>query len=77
MDTDYDNMTIVELRALARARVLRGYTGLRKDELIAFLWDNAMPERPVRPTNVLYDALKMVELTALARERGFCRVIPG
>ena len=59
-----------ELRALARARGLRGYTGLRKDELITFLWDNAMPERPVRPSNVLYDALKMVELTALAREHG-------
>ena len=70
MDTDYNNMTIVELRALARARKLRGYTGLRKAGLIAFLRGNATPERPVRPSNVHYDALRMGKLMALMREHG-------
>ena len=68
MDTNYDKMTIVELRTLARARGLRGYTGLRKTGLTAFLRYNAMPERPVRPSNVHYDTLRMVELTALVRQ---------
>ena len=71
MDTDYHNMTIVELRALARARGLRGYNGLRKAGLMAFPRNKATPEQPVRPSNVHYDALRMLELTALARERGF------
>ena len=71
MDTDYNNMTIVEQRVLARARGLRGYTGLRKAGLVSFLQENAIPERPVRPSNVHYDALRMVELMALAREHGF------
>ena len=70
MDTDYDNMTIVELRALARAQGLRDCTVLRKIGLIAFLRDNAMPERPVRPSNVHYEELRIVELMALAREHG-------
>ena len=72
MDTDYDNMTIVELRALARARGLRdfGYAGLRRAGLIAFLQDNATLEPPVRPSNVHNNVLRMVELTALARECG-------
>ena len=71
MDTYYDNMTIVELRALARAQRLRGYAGLRRARLIAFLQDNATPERPLRPSNVHYDALRMVELTARERERAW------
>ena len=40
MDTDYDNMRVVELRALVREQRLRGYSGLRKAELIALLRDN-------------------------------------
>ena len=66
MDTDYNNMTIIELRA----RGLRGFTGLRKAGLISFLWNNAMPARQVRPSNMHYDALRMLELTALTREYG-------
>ena len=49
MDTDYNNMMIVELKALATAHGLRGYTELRKAGLITFLQDNATPERPVNP----------------------------
>ena len=37
MDMGYHGMTIVELRALARACGLRDYTGLRKAGLITFL----------------------------------------
>ena len=41
MDTDYyDNMTVVELRALMRDHGVRGYFGLRNTELIALLRDN-------------------------------------
>ena len=67
MDMDYENMPIVELRALARAQGLRGYPRLRKARLTAFLRDNAIPARPVRPSNVHYYLLRMI---ALARERG-------
>ena len=70
MDMDYNNVTIVELRAHARARGARGCTGFRKAGFNAFFPDNAMPGRPVRPGNVHYDSLRMVELTTLARERG-------
>ena len=40
MDIDYDSMAVVQLRALARERGLRGYVRLRKAELIAILLDN-------------------------------------
>ena len=39
METDYNNMAVVELTALVK-RGLRGYSRLRKAQLIAFLWDN-------------------------------------
>ena len=65
MDADYDNMTIIELRVLARARGSRGYTWLKKAGLVTFLQDNAMP---AQPRNMHYDTLRMVELRNLARE---------
>ena len=34
---EYDNMTIVVLKALAKKRGLRGYSKLKKAELITFL----------------------------------------
>ena len=37
MDTDHDNMTIIEMRALVRVHGLRSYTRFRKAGLIAFL----------------------------------------
>ena len=37
-------MRMPELKALTRERRLRGYTRLRKAELIAFLQDNAPQE---------------------------------
>ena len=44
-------MKIVELKALAKERGLRGYSMLKKDELIAFLQNNLRPHtRPPRPT---------------------------
>ena len=50
-------MRVVELKALARERGLRGYSRLRKAELIALLRDNLQPlrapaprTRPPRPT---------------------------
>ena len=39
-NTDYNNMSTAELRALAREHGLRGYSGLRKAELIALFQDN-------------------------------------
>ena len=40
MEGDYSNMTTADLRALLRDHGLRGYSRLRKAELIAFLRDN-------------------------------------
>ena len=40
-----ENMKMPELRALTREHRLRGYSRLRKAELIAFLQDNAPQER--------------------------------
>ena len=45
---DYENMRVVDLKALAREHGLRGYSRLRKAELIALLRDNLRPS--ARPT---------------------------
>ena len=37
---DYENMRVVDLKVLARERGLRGYSRLRKAELIALLQNN-------------------------------------
>ena len=42
-------MRVPELKALTRERGLRGYSQLRKAELIAFLQDNAHPGAPQLP----------------------------
>ena len=39
MENNYETLRIPELEALARERRLRGYSRLRKAELIAFLQD--------------------------------------
>ena len=46
-----ENIRMPELKALARERRLRGYSQLRKVELIAFLQDNVPqePQGPLRP----------------------------
>ena len=49
---DYENMRVAELKALARECGLRGYSRLRKAELIAFLQERSVrvPEpRPIPP----------------------------
>ena len=40
---DYENMRVVDLKALAKECGLQGYSRLRKAELIAFLRDNLQP----------------------------------
>ena len=39
MENNYETLRMPELKALARERRLRGYSRLRKDELVAFLQD--------------------------------------
>ena len=39
MENNYKTLRMPELKALARERKLRGYSPLRKAELIAFLQD--------------------------------------
>ena len=39
MENNYETLRMPELKALARERKLRGYSQLRKAELIAFLQD--------------------------------------
>ena len=40
---EYNNMRVAELKALTRERGLRGYSRLRKAELIALLQNNPPP----------------------------------
>ena len=42
-------MKVVELKALAKGRGLRGYSKLKKDELITFLQNNLRPTPAPRP----------------------------
>ena len=42
-----------DLRALAREYGLRGYSRLRKADLIAFLWDNLQPKPAPRSPSKL------------------------
>ena len=43
-------MRMAELKSLARERRLRGYSRMRKTELLAFLQNNGTPEKPRAPT---------------------------
>ena len=51
---EYDNMRVAELKVISRERGLRGYSRLRRAELIASLQNNPPPPaprtRPPRPT---------------------------
>ena len=49
MENNYETLRMPELRALARERELRGYSRLRKAELIAFLQNNE--RRAQRPSS--------------------------
>ena len=40
---EYENMRVAELKALARERGLRGFSQMRKAELVAFLQNNPPP----------------------------------
>ena len=50
MENNYETLRMPELKALARERKLRGYSRLRKAELIAFLQDEdrQQEEPPIR-----------------------------
>ena len=45
----YNNMRVVDFKALAKERGLRGYSKLRKAELITFLQNNLQPTPAMRP----------------------------
>ena len=51
MKTNYNTLRMPDLRALMRERELRGYSRLRKAELITFLRDNLRPMPPLRPSS--------------------------
>ena len=53
MENNYETLRMPELKALARERKLRGYSRLRKAELIAVLQDedNNGHEAPSPPTH--------------------------
>ena len=46
---DYKNMKVVDLKALVKERGLRGYSRLKKAELIAFLQHNLQPRTRTPP----------------------------
>ena len=43
---EYDNMRVAELKVISRERGLRGYSRLRRAELIALLQNNPPPPAP-------------------------------
>ena len=51
MKTNYNTLRMPDLRALMREHELRGYSRLRKAELITFLRDNLRPMPPLRPSS--------------------------
>ena len=58
METNYDTLRMPDLRALAREHGLRGYSRLRKAELIAFFWDNLGLITALRPPTKPIPALR-------------------
>ena len=52
---DYNNVKVVELKALSKEHGLRGYSRLKKAELITFLQNNLQPLqlRATGPQNLL------------------------
>ena len=50
MENNYETLRMPELKALARERRLRGYSRLRKAELIAFLQKDEEDRRQEEPT---------------------------
>ena len=51
MENNYETLRMPELKALARERKLRGYSRLRKADLIAFLQDEDGREAPALPAH--------------------------
>ena len=51
MENNYETLRMPELKALARERKLRGYSRLRKAELIAFLQDEDGRKAPTPPAH--------------------------
>ena len=51
MENNYETLRMPELKALARERKLRGYSRLRKAELIAFLQDEDGRKVPAPPVH--------------------------
>ena len=51
MENNHETLRMPELKALARERKLRGYSRLRKAELIAFLQDEDGHEAPMPPAH--------------------------
>ena len=52
---DYENMRVVDLKALAKERGLRGYSRLKKAKLIAFIRDNLQPRARSSPREPIDD----------------------
>ena len=50
MENNYETLRMPELKVLARERKLRGYSRLRKAELIAFLQKDEEDRRQEEPT---------------------------
>ena len=53
MENNYETLRMPELKALATERKLRGYSRLRKAELIAFLQKDEEDKRQEEPTQQL------------------------
>jgi hypothetical protein len=72
---DFSKLTVIQLKALAKGKKLRGYSKLRKAELVDFLSSRKSPRKS--PRREKYNEYNLEYLKKLARERkikGFSRL---
>ena len=61
---DYSKKTREELIAICKEKVVKGYSGKKKDEIIKLLSDAPVKNEIILETPVVSDKLKMIDLFA-------------
>ena len=71
---EYENMTVPELKSLARDRGLRNYSRMRKAELAALLQNNGTPEGPRAPAPTPPPQRCTAYVTLKFDDNGCCKI---